>query len=120
MNHKRDLITDGPTLSIQACDDGVWLHFTTLDGKQHCSLNLPVKFAKGTHLYDSVICQWAYDFAIKNEDAPQNTKEQNGQIAQQTNGAEPAEITPTCWHDFIDRNGKSWCCKCGFVKKSPA
>ena len=70
MNHKRDLITDGPTLSIQACDDGVWLHFTTIDGKLHCSLNLPVKFAKGTYLYDGVICQWAHDFAIKNEDAP--------------------------------------------------
>ena len=86
MNHKRDLITDGPTLSIQACDDGVWLHFTTLDGKLHYSLNLPVKFAKGAYLYDSVICRWAHDFAVKNQDAPQSIMEQNGHIAQQANG----------------------------------
>lgn len=71
MNHKRDLITDGPTLSIQACDDGVWLHFTTLDRKLHCSFNLPVKFAKGTYLFDSTICQWSKEFATKNQDAPQ-------------------------------------------------
>lgn len=83
MNYKRDLITDGPTLSIQACDDGVWLHFTTLDGKLHCSLNLPAKFAKGTYLYDDVICRWAHDFATKNQDVPQNIKEQNGHTTQQ-------------------------------------
>jgi hypothetical protein len=90
MNHKRDLITDGPTLSIQACDDGVWLHFTTLDGKLHCSLNLPVKFAQDTYLYDSVICQWAHDFAIKNEDAPQNAMEEK-----QANAQEVSESAPT-------------------------
>lgn len=81
MNHKRDLITDGPTLSIQANEDGVWLHFTTLDGKKHSSVNLPVKFARGSVLQDGIICQWASEFAAKNEAAPQNTKEAVENIA---------------------------------------
>ena len=110
MNHKRDLITDGPALSIQACDDGVWLHFTTLDGKLHCSLNLPVKFAKGTYLFDDVICQWAHDFAVKNQDAPQNTMEQNGHIAQQLKPEMPsfADVTKDVQFMTVDEGNKAF------------
>jgi len=24
-----------------------------------------------------------------------------------------------CFHDFMERSGTEWCCKCGFVRKSP-
>lgn len=69
MNYKKTLtgsenlyLNGVPELSIQVCDDGLWLHFTTLDGKLHSSINLPVKFAKGTYLYDSIICKWSEEY----------------------------------------------------------
>lgn len=36
--------------------------------------------------------------------------------AQQTNGAEPAEITPKCNHDYSTDQGALVCYHCGYVK----
>lgn len=65
MNKTTILLTE-PQLSIQACNDGVWLHFSTTNGL-HSSINLPIQFGRDSSINNYYIQEWCRQYAKKIE-----------------------------------------------------
>lgn len=63
------ILTTKPQLSIQSSNDGVWLHFSTSDGKRHSSINLSVIFDR-ENLSDLIIVEWCKEYATKEALSP--------------------------------------------------
>jgi hypothetical protein len=61
---KTTTLIESPKLAIQSSEDGVWLMFSTGDGK-HCNINLPTFFGRDT-MNDTTIRQWSEEYARKN------------------------------------------------------
>jgi len=62
---KDTTLIESPKLAIQSSADGVWLMFTTADGK-HANVNLPTFFGEGRTMNDATICQWAKEYVLTN------------------------------------------------------
>ena len=60
---KTTTLIESPKLAIQSSEDGVWLMFSTADGK-HANINLPTFFGEGRSMNDSTICQWAKEYVL--------------------------------------------------------
>lgn len=60
MNSTKTIISN-PELKIQACEDGVWLHFKTKK-RTHSSINLPMFFGPGRSMSDKTIVDWCLEY----------------------------------------------------------
>ena len=60
-----EILINKPELKINSCQDGVWLHFATSNGK-HAALNLHLQ-KEASSIIGQTLTQWAKEYALQDQ-----------------------------------------------------